>query len=316
MFGNSEARRAALYRQLAALEDAGIPLATAVQKVADPRLKTVSKLLDDGAEPGAAWELAGFTSLEVALVKAGAKGGMLVATFRDLEQIFEDRAAAARRLLVTLAYPVGVIHLAVLLPQLSLLLTKGFFGYAEATIVPLMIAWAVLIAAIVLVRAAKKTVPGVVDGILGALPAFGGLVTKTALAHALHVLGALYKAGIPVREAVDKAADAATLYQVRMAFLRVGKRLDAGLTIGDAFFKEEALPLEVREAASTGSISGQLDETLAGAERRLKEDAKTRLALILTATPVVVFLFAALMVAITVINFYSDYFNKINDLSK
>src|SRR5271168_2172300 len=116
MFGNSEARRAALYRQLAALEDAGIPLATAVQKVADPRLKTVSKLLDDGAEPGAAWELAGFTSLEVALVKAGAKGGMLVATFRDLEQIFEDRAAAARRLLVTLAYPVGVIHLAVLLP--------------------------------------------------------------------------------------------------------------------------------------------------------------------------------------------------------
>src|SRR5271169_3344241 len=108
MFGTSEARRAAIYRQLAALEDAGIPLATAVQKVVDPRLKAVGTLLDHGEEPGAAWQGAGFTPLEVALVKAGAKGGMLVATFRDLEQIFEDRASAARRLLVTLAYPVGL----------------------------------------------------------------------------------------------------------------------------------------------------------------------------------------------------------------
>jgi type II secretory pathway component PulF len=314
MFGSHEARRAALYRQLGALETAGIPLGTAVNKVLDGQLERVGKLLDEGEDPGNAWEKAGFASLDVALVKAGAKGGMLAATFKDLEQIHQERAAAARRLTVTLAYPVGLIHLAVLLPNLHLLLKSGLLGYAKATVVPLFTAWALLAAAIFLGRAARKTAPALVDNLLASIPPFGKLLQKQAIAHGLHVLGALYRAGVPVRDAVDAARESANLHPVSMAFARIGQRLDAGMTIGDAFLKEDALPDEVREAASTGSLTGQLDETLAGAEHRLVEEAKMRLQLILTATPVVIFLIVAAYVGWTVISFYVDYFNKISDI--
>ncbi len=310
MFGSHEARWAALYRQLGALETAGIPLGTAVNKVIDGQLERVGTLLDQGEDPGTAWQKAGFAPLDVALVKAGAKGGMLAATFKDLEKIHEERAKAARTLGVTLAYPVGLLHLAVFLPNLALLFSSGLLGYAKATVVPLLIAWASLAAAVCLGRAARKAAPAAIDTLLASIPPFGALLRKQAIAHGLHVLGALYRAGVPVRDAVDAARDAATLHPVSMAFSRIGQRLDAGLTIGDAFLKEEALPVEVREAGNTGSISGQLDETLAGAERQLVEEAKMRLQLILTATPVVIFLIVAAYIGYTVITFYVGHINE------
>lgn len=316
MFGTREARRAGLYRQLGAMETAGVPLGTAVHKVIDPDLGRAAKLLDDGDDPGSAWQRAGFSPLEVALVKAGTKGGNLAATFKELEAIFEDRASQARRLLVALFYPVGLMHLAVLIPQLSVLVLKGLVPYVERTFLPLACGWGVLIALVLFVRVARATKPMIVDTIWMSLPIFGGIAKRRAIAHALRVLGALYKAGVPVRDALDSAAEAAILWPIEQAFRRIGERVDQGLTLGDAFLKEEALPLEVRESASTGSLTGQLDETLAGAERRLVEEAKTRQAIVVTATPVVIFLCVALVIGWLAVSAFSGYVDQINNIMK
>lgn len=316
MFGTHEARRAALYRQLGALETAGVPLATAVNKVIDPNLKEAGKRLDDGEDPGSAWEHAKFSALEVALVKAGTKGGTLAQTFKELEKIFEERAAAARRLLVALFYPVGLFHLVLLLPPLHVWFKSGLFAYLKVSVVPLGCAWAIFFGIIAAARAAHAAQPAVVDTIWMSIPAIGGMVRRRALAHALQVLGALYKSGVPVRDAIDAARDAATLYPIKQAFVRIAERIDSGLTLGDAFLQEEALPVEVREAASTGSVTGQLDETLAGAERSLVAEAQTRQALVLTATPVILFLIAALVVGFVIIDQMSGYFAQIDKLTK
>src|SRR5437016_304455 len=111
MFGTNEARRAGVYRQLTALETAGIPLGTAVHKILDPAMAPVGRALDGGEDPGTAWARAGaFAPIEVALVRAGAKAGQLAESFQELEKIFEARAAARRKLLVGLAYPVFLMH--------------------------------------------------------------------------------------------------------------------------------------------------------------------------------------------------------------
>jgi type II secretory pathway component PulF len=316
MFGTREARRAAVYRQLGALETAGIPLATAVNKVIDPNVAIASKLLDDGEDPGTAWERAQFSPLEIALVKAGAKGGTLAGTFKELEKIFEDRASQARRLLVVLAYPVGLFHLALLIPKLYVLVQSGLYAYLKVSFLPLVSAWAIFFGAIVVIRAARAAQPALVDTIWVSIPAFGGLVRRRAIAHAIHVLAALYKSGVPVRDAVDAARDAATVWPVKQAFTRIAERLDKGLSLGDAFLQEESLPTEVRESAGTGAATGQLDETLAGAERRLNEEAQTRQALILTATPVLLFLFVAAMIGWTVISMWTDVLGKMDALGK
>jgi type II secretory pathway component PulF len=311
MFGTHEARRAALYRQLGALESAGIPLGTAVHKVVDTQLGRAGDQLEKGEDPGTAWDRAGFSPLDVALVRAGAKGGMLAGAFHDLEHIYEERANAARRLVVALAYPVLLLHLVVLLPSLPLLIQKGVGAYFAATLIPIVIAWGAIVAATLALRAARASVPQIVDPIIAAIPPFGGLLTKRAISRALRVLGALYKSGVPIRDAIDAARDAAMLHTVAAAFERVGRRLDGGVALGDAFLQESGLPVEVREAASTGALTGQLDQTLAGAERRLDEEARMRQGLIMVLAPVVIFLLAAAGVAWKVIGFYSNMYGDL-----
>jgi len=316
MFGAAESSRAALYRQLGSLETAGIPLGTALHKVLDPAARRAAESIDKGEDPPTAWLQAGFSPLEVALVRAGTKGGQLAQNFLELEKIFEERAGAKRRAAMALAYPVGLAHLAVLLPRLSLLISSGVAGYCKATVFPLIGAWAVLIAGYVVLRMFREALPIVADNLLISLPAVGGLIYRRAVARALRVFAALYRAGIPARDAVDEARDAAQVYPVSAAFDRVAKRLDEGLTIGDAFLQESSLPQHVREAASTGALTGRLDETLAGAERLLLSEAQMRQHFIIVAAPVLAFLVVALFVGYSIIAGYQSYFDKINELSK
>jgi len=59
MIGSADARKSALYRQLAALEDAGIPLRTGLDRVFDESVKPIARALDEGLAPGEAWARAG-----------------------------------------------------------------------------------------------------------------------------------------------------------------------------------------------------------------------------------------------------------------
>jgi type IV pilus assembly protein PilC len=316
MFGTHEARRAAVYRQLAVLETSGIPLATAVQKVVDPNVREVGRLLDAGEDPGVAWEKSGFSSLEVALVKAGVKGGTLAQTFSELEKLFEEKANSARALVAALAYPVLLFHLALLIPQAHVLVSKGLFAYVRVSIVPLACVWGAIFVLVAVFRAAREAARPVVDTLIMNSPVLGGLLRRKAIAHGLQVLGALYRSGIPVRDAMEGARDAATLWPVKEAFARIGERLDQGQSIGDAFLAEEALPVEVREAAATGGATGQLDKTLSGAERRLVEEAKLRQKLSITFTPVLLFMVAACVIGYVVIGFWSNIFAGLDQLTK
>ena len=314
MLGFGEARRAQVYTKLASLEEAGIPLKTAIEKIDDPALVRAAQALGDGKLPGEAWEHGGFSPLEIVIVRAGAKGGQLVESFRSLSEIFEDRARTKRDLALGLAYPVFLLHAVVLIPQLPLLVSNGLGAYLRATLVPLGIAYAVVLVLASTAKPVKRAFPQLVDGIVGRLPLVGGLARRNALAHGLHAFLALYRAGVPAREAVDMASDAAPLSQVRWAFRRVGERLASGATIGDAFFQEKTFPVLVREAASTGSVSGHLEETLGAASRQIAEEAKALKRMLLGMLPVLAFFVAAAAVGWTVISWAKGYADMLNKL--
>jgi type II secretory pathway component PulF len=315
VFGSFESRRAALYRQLAALESAGIPLRTAVERLEDPLMRAIAAALDDGAAPGDAWARAPFSPLEIALVKAGTKSGQLVETFHSLEQIFELRASSRRKLALGLAYPVLLLHLVGLFPHIAELVTDGFFKYLRHTYPPFVVGYAGLFAFLVLARTAKKAVPALADGVVAAIPVVGSLAKKGALVHALQAFLALYRAGVPVRDSAEGARDASDFYPVGAAFDRVRQRLDDGAGIGDAF-QDPYFPVDVREAAATGALTGKLEDTLGGARRTLEDQAATQRAFLLWAIPMIVYLGAALAVGYAVVSFWSGYFDQINAMMK
>jgi type II secretory pathway component PulF len=314
---SGDARRAALYRQLADLEDAGIPLRTAVSRIVGPEVAAVGKALDEGNDAGDAWAKAGrFTPLEITVVRAGTKSGQLAECFRTLAEVYEGSAKAKLGLVAGLAYPAILIHLAFLLPNLDVWVAKGAFAYLRVSLFPILGLYAVAFVLTLLWRAFRKASPAAAGALQQAVPILGGYLRRTALAHGIGTLVVVYKAGVSVTEAVEAAASAATLFSVREGFRRIHERLVQGSSIGEAFFAETTFPTEVREAGSVGATTGRLDEQLLGAKRRLESEASTQKALLITIVPVVSFLFVALLIGAVIVSKWSDYFAQLDALTK
>jgi type II secretory pathway component PulF len=317
VLGGAESRRAGIYRNLAALEGSGIPLRTAIDKVRDGAVAPIVRGLDDGLPPDEAWAKApGFAPLEVALVRAGTKSGQLVESFKALEEIFDARAKARRELALGFAYPVLLMHLAALIPNVKTLLFDGLIPYAKVAFVPILGLWGGIIGAMVVYRMLRKSMPAVVDGITANVPVVGALARKRSLVHAIQAFLALYRAGVPVREAVDGARDAASFAPIGAAFERIATRIDDGQALGDAWLNETALPEEVREAASTGSLTGKLEDTLGNVRRRLESEADALKKGLLAFLPILAYLAAALFVGYSILSMWGDYFSKINEAMK
>jgi type IV pilus assembly protein PilC len=144
------------------------------------------------------------------------------------------------------------------------------------------------------------------------VPLLGSLVRTAALAEYANALGALYSAGIPVREALHGAAGATRNMVFTDAGRRVAGRVDAGERLHEAFSAESAtFPRILIEAVKVGETSGKLDETLSRVQRIASEEASARLRRLAAALPVVIYLIVAAFIGYTVITAYSQIFSAI-----
>lgn len=313
MLGSADARRSAIYRQLASLEEAGIPIRNAVDRVVSPDLAAVGRALDEGLSTGEAWARAGrFTPLEVVVVSAGAKSGQLAEGFASLAKIYEEAASAKRALVAGLAYPFILIHVAFLVPKLYLLIQKGPLAYAQGCVLPLACLYAGVAALVFLGRGFARSSPAAASLLLRSIPLLGGMLTRRALVHGLRTLTVVYRAGVAVTDAVDGAAQAAGFFPVREGFRRVRERLDSGSSIGDAFLAETTFPVEVREAASVGATTGKLEEQLDHVCKRLESEASTQKALLITIVPVLTYLIVAAVIGYMVISFWTGLYSGLD----
>src|SRR6476620_45111 len=118
------ARRADFYFQLASLIAAGLPIIQALEMMStsSPRsyekhLQLVGAKLHQGATfTQAISETGGWLpAFDHALFAAGEQSGRLDATLRTLGTYYQERATMLRKLLSAVAYPVFILHLAILI---------------------------------------------------------------------------------------------------------------------------------------------------------------------------------------------------------
>jgi type II secretory pathway component PulF len=311
MIGSADARRAALYRSLAAFESAGVPFRDALDRVGDPVLDPARVAIEKGASIADGFAGApAISRLEAKLVAAGEKGGRLPEVFRTLEGIFEGRARLKRQLALDLSYPLLLLHLAFLLPRVSVLVTTGVSAYLRVAFGPILILWAVIAASAIAFELARKATPRVVDGTIDALPILGPVVRARSYVAAITALSAVYEAGVPIVAAVDAGAEAAPSSVVADRFRAVGRALESGATIGDAFLSVRGLPPILVEAARTGEKTGKLDALLQGAKNAIEQEAEHKRAIAMRVLPVFVFLIVASYIGYIVIDFYVGNLNR------
>ena len=317
--------RAGVYRRLATMEKAGIPLRQSLERLSDQGgpaaslLRPVRGRLEAGKDAAEAFVGApGFSPFEGRLIAAGAKSGNLPDTFEALAAHMEERVRVRRGMVLALAYPLFLVHLAVFLPSLKILFEpKGGLGkYLLYTVVPLGTAYVAVITAAILFVGWRRADPERVDMLLLRIPALGGLLRDRALAAALRVLRLSYGSGITLATALDATAEACPNRHLAAIFARARLRVAKGEPLSAALADAKDLPPDVFDMISSGETAGELAELLEKSEQALNASAEHRTRLLLGALTGVAFLLAALLVALQVISGFMSYVNTINELGR
>lgn len=318
LLGFDDIERASLWRRLSAMERAGIPIQVSVERLLEQGgaarvLGPVKADLTEGLGIGEAFGRAeGLSELERRLIGAGSKGGRLPEVLDDLAAHFEDRASVKRGLAAGLAYPVFLMHAAVVLPSLSLIISEGLGAFAMAVLTPLAVAYATVGGLVLGWSALRTGSPLTADQLLLSIPALGGVVRKRALTTSLDVLRLLYASGVPALEASEAAASACPNAEVGRWFQRIHEGLVDGLSLGQAFAAEPRMPANVVDLVTTGETSGSLDDLLGRAARQLEEESKLARRALIVAAGVAAFFVGAAVVAWKIWSFWSGYFDGIN----
>lgn len=226
-----------------------------------------------------------FSPVTVNLIKAAEASGNLEKTLNDISESYAKEADLRARVRGALIYPVlllfaatGIVMLLVtfVLPRIAsifaesgakiplyskVVLSVGLFLNRYIWIF-LPILFAALIGGYVTFF---RTVKGkaFLLNVLQRIPVVRELFEKMALERFSSTLSSLLRSGIPLLQALEITADAVGHEEFRAALLRIAKENVArGVSIGDAFRKEQAFPRVLTNLMAIGEKAGHLEEIL------------------------------------------------------
>jgi type IV pilus assembly protein PilC len=287
---------ATLYRQLAAMLRAGLPLSEGLRTIArdttNPALRevcyTLYVTLAEG-EPfasGLAKFPGLFPRLHLALARAGERAGLLPATLSQMADYVEHIGGLGRKVSSALVYPavVGTIALALLssywgsglvvqiaevyddlgitrLPTVTSLLLRVYQVAAPAILLTLLAAGIIWLILRTYYRSRRGRYR--LDRVKLWLPFIGHIVSRGALARFCRTFGMLLNNGVEVESALELAGEASgNAMMARAARNAVGHVLD-GAPIAAALAAGGVFPPAVTEQISTGERGGTLLLSLA-----------------------------------------------------
>ena len=285
----------AFTRQFATMLNSGVPLVQALDLMARGHENpTMSQMIDGikgdveaggGLADALARQGKHFSPLYVSLVQAGEQSGSLESLLARLADYLEKIELLKSKVRKAALYPIIVMAVMVIIViGLLLFVIPAFeelynnFGaelpYLTKVVIKLSavmqeVWWLfllVLIAIIVAFDYLKKNSEQfrvLYDKFLLALPIFGAVARKGALARYARTLGTMYAAGTPLVEAMSSVAGACGNHVYEKAALQLREEIAAGTQLQTAMRGQGLLfPPLMTQMVSIGEESGKLDEML------------------------------------------------------
>lgn len=241
-----------------------------------------------------------FSPIYIALIRTAETSGLLDKVLLRLAETLEKRQELESTIRGALMYPAIVIIMMIVVmtvmmifvvPQLTVLYDNLNVDLPLPTQIVIAVStfttnfwYLVIILVFVGIYAAKKwyaSEPGrrVVDTYLLRVPIFGKLLVQTMMAEFTRTLGLLISSGSLVVDSLLQSSDIVGNVLYKDALSLVAKRVEKGISVGDAMEASPLFPPIVVEMVKIGEQTGKLDESLIKAseyfEREVEQTVKT-----------------------------------------
>jgi len=284
---------AILCRQLSAMLEAGLPVLTSLEGIADQidSVTLAAVLKEAGADIEAGSTLSQalskhpriFSVLFTAMIKAGEESGALPGVLGRLGDYLEARDALTTKIKSASAYPAfiaGFFVIAVagimlfLIPQFEKIfadfaldlppLTK--FLIATSRFIGNNLIWEIVLIAVggYLFWRWKGTLAGrhKIDEVMLKAPVLGKLILKASVARFSRTLGTLMQNGVPVVQALEIVGETSGNLIVKEAIDSVTAGVVNGSTISEKLAESPVFPKMVVSMVAAGEGSGSLPQML------------------------------------------------------
>lgn len=324
-------------RSICALLQAGLPLdgaLAAAAEAADRRCQSLLLDIRDTIAHGApvaesfARHPREFDAAAVGLIRSGERGGDLTGALEMLVSIRERGLRLRSTALTGTIYPAilalvsllaaGVI-VTVVVPRFATMVASAGGDLPASTSILLTISsllqrlvapgavLLILITGAIVIAGRTPSGSVALRGMASRIPLLGEVHRYGSAARGARITGSLVKAGVPLVDALDAAADALGSSRTASAFRLAGADLRNGNNVGHAMNMSEFPPVLSR-MARTGDAAGDVGSFLMAAAETLERNVETkvhRIGIILE--PAIIIVFGALIGFVALAMFQAVY---------
>ena len=296
-------------RQLTTLIASGIPLVQALEilseQVKNPYFKQVVTDVLNNIKEGSSFHVVlakypkVFSAFYVSMVRAGEASGKLSEILDRVSTYIESMLSLQRKIRSSLAYPIIVITMAVIITAFLILKIiptfKGIFDMLGGDLpLPTQILinisdfsrrWflliiVLLIIGIIVLKKISMTPKGKkrIDGIVLKMPVIGDLVRKIAIAKFCRTFSTLVSSGVPILAALDIVGSTADNKVVEEAVQSAKKFVQEGEPISEPLSRSGVFPPMVVRMIAVGEKTGKLEDMLAKIAQFFEEEVNTAIA--------------------------------------
>ena len=280
-------------RQLATMVNAGIPLVTALDILAEQIehvffKEVVSKIRDDVETGSSLSEALGkhkniFSTLFVNMVRAGESSGMLDEILDRVSTYLEKTSTLQKKIKSALMYPLVVTVMALgittfLMIKVVPVFSEIYSGFGAELPLPTQmmlnisafmrkyfyVAIGIFVMFYVFINRYVKTEKGKVklDTLKLKLPVFGTLIRKVAVGKFTRTLSTLVRSGVPILSSLEIVSKTADNRVVEMAVNKVRENVKEGESIAAPLSRSGVFPPMVVRMISVGEQTGELEKML------------------------------------------------------
>jgi type IV pilus assembly protein PilC len=327
-------------RQLATLIRAGIPIVTALEKIAasseSPKLKKVITAVRDDIASGLSLTDAlkkhprQFDTLYCSLVQVGEQTGSLDTVLGRLANYLEKRETIKGKVRSALVYPAFIFLVAIGVMTVMLVYVipalKGVFESVGAqlpaptravlALSDFMVhyGWAIVAAIAFLVWLffyfKRKSIrfQKFVDRLLLKIPIIGDILRKAAIARFSRTFATTFAAGVPLSEALGAVSGATGNWVYHDATRLIQQAVSEGRSIAVAMDMTKVFPPFVVQMAAMGEESGELENMMANVAEFHEGEVDRAVANLASLLEPIIIVIVGLMVGSLVVSMYLPIF--------